>query len=39
VELVDRLMQTAAGKTPFVIRHASMAQAPQPAAPKITTRR
>jgi phenylacetate-CoA ligase len=39
VELVDRLMQTAAGKTPFVIRHASMAQALQPATPKITTRR
>jgi len=39
VELVDRLMQTAAGKTPFVIRHTSMAQALQPATPKITTRR
>ena len=38
VELVDRLMQTAAGKTPFVIRHTSMAQTPQPAAQIVTTR-
>ncbi len=33
VELVDRLKQTAAGKTPFVIRHSGPAQAPENLTP------